>query len=95
VAGRACIPAPRGRRGWGGGGAGAGGGRGPEGWGGVEAWPGVAYRAGEAGCLFLEGRVPTLDGYSPKFWKEIIRPRYAEWVKANPPAFPWLTGVPA
>lgn len=59
-------------------------------WWGTEAWPGRAYAVSEAGCLFLSGTVPSLDMYSPPFWETVVRPRYAEWLKLNPPAV-WPT----
>jgi hypothetical protein len=58
-------------------------------WFGTEAWPGTAYHPDEAGCLFLSGVVPQLDLYSPELWTDVVRPRYAEWIQKNPPAFPW------
>ena len=60
-------------------------------WTGTEAWPGIAYHRDEAGCLFLDGTVPQLDLYNPFFWDRVVRPRYAEWLARNPPAFPWNT----
>ncbi|HEX4608506.1 MAG TPA: hypothetical protein VH092_09895, partial [Urbifossiella sp.] len=63
----------------------------PAQWWGVEAWPGVAYDAGEAGCLFLKGKVPTLDLYSRAYWAGTVLPEYARWLRQNPPAWPWLT----
>ncbi len=58
-------------------------------WWGTEAWPGIGYHANEAGCLFLDGTVPRLDLYSPRFWDRVVRPRYTEWLSQNPPSFPW------
>lgn len=62
----------------------------PPRWWGVEAWPGVAYTAEEAGCLFLEGRVGNLDLYNPRKWATEYRPAYSRWVQENPPQFPWV-----
>jgi hypothetical protein len=59
-------------------------------WFGAEAWPGTAYPSDEAGNLFLDGRVPQLDLYSPGFWDRVVRPRYSEWLSQNPPSFPWM-----
>ncbi len=36
-------------------------------WSGTEAWPGIAYDVTEAGCLFHEGKVETMNLYSPKY----------------------------
>lgn len=52
----------------------------PAAWWGTEAWPGLAYPAGEAGCLFLQGRVPTLDLYSRGYWDRVVRPEYHRWI---------------
>lgn len=59
-------------------------------WWGNESYPGLAYRVDEAGCLFHEGTVPTLDLYSPGYWDGTVRPEYAKWIRANPPAWPWI-----
>lgn len=60
----------------------------PRMWWGVEAWPGLAFDVGEAGCLFLPGKVPALDVYDPHFWRRVVLPEYREWLKANPPSWP-------
>lgn len=52
-------------------------------WWGSEAWPGLAYRATEAGCIFHEGRVPSLDLYAPKYWDH-VRLQYAAWLSGQP-----------
>jgi hypothetical protein len=62
----------------------------PEQWWGVEAWPGVAYDPGEAACLFLSGKVPGLDLYSRSYWAGVVLPERAKWLRANPPAWPWM-----
>ncbi len=59
-------------------------------WFGTESWPGLAYHSDEAGCLFLTGTVENLDLYSPDYWTATVRPRYAEWLRQNPPSFPWM-----
>lgn len=61
----------------------------PRKWWGVEAWPGVAYTPDEAGCVFHEGVVPTLDLYSPEYWANTIHPEYATWLRQNPPSWEW------
>jgi hypothetical protein len=58
-------------------------------WFGTEAWPGVAYDPTEAGCIFLDDSAELMDLYDPILWNTTIRPRYAEWLKQNPSAFPW------
>ncbi len=59
-------------------------------WFGNESWPGIAYKPHEAGELFMSGEVPELDVYSPHTWATKIRPMFAEWLKANPPSWPWV-----
>jgi hypothetical protein len=63
-------------------------------WWGTESWPGLAYHPDEAGSLFLEGAVGSLDCYSPRFWAKTVRPRYAEWLTQNPPWWPWTGAEP-
>lgn len=58
-------------------------------WVGTEAWPGIAYHPNEAGGLFLDGVVPRLDLYSPRFWDHVVRPKYTDWLDRYPPIFPW------
>ena len=60
-------------------------------WWGVEAWPGVAYDVAEAGCLFHRGKVPGLDLYNRGYWSGTVMREYQTWLRANPPAWPWLT----
>jgi len=51
----------------------------------------VAYDVAEAGCLFLKGRVPSLDLYNRGYWSGTVMREYATWLRQNPPAWPWLT----
>lgn len=62
-------------------------------WWGNESWPGTAYTAPEAGCLFHEGRVPSLNLYDPRYWP-LVRMEFERWLKRNPPSWPWLAAEP-
>lgn len=55
-------------------------------WWGTESWPGLAYPVREAGCLFHEGRVKTLNLYDPRYWP-LVRTEFDQWLQRNPPAW--------
>ena len=48
-------------------------------WWGTESTPGVLYRPDEAGCLFHEGKVPSLNLYSPAYLNGTVRPAFEAW----------------
>ena len=52
-------------------------------WWGSEAWPGLHWRPEEAGCVFQEGRVPTLDLYSPDVLFRRVVQEFRDWTGAN------------
>jgi hypothetical protein len=54
-------------------------------WWGVEAWPGLHYADDEAGCIFGEGKVPTLDLYSMRNWVDNLWPQYVAWQRSHQP----------
>jgi hypothetical protein len=55
----------------------------PQWWGGTECWPGLAYDAGEAGCLFRETPVSKTNLYLMGQWKEIILPEVRQWINSR------------
>ncbi len=48
-------------------------------WWGTESFPGVHYSVEEAGCLFLEGKVPSLDLYNLKYLNNFVIPELDKW----------------
>lgn len=60
----------------------------PQKWWGTEAWPGLAYRAPEAGCVFHEARAGVLNLYDVDYWQAVVRPAYAKWIIAHPAGVP-------
>jgi hypothetical protein len=52
-------------------------------WWGTESYPGLHFGADEAGCLFHESVVPTLDLYSMGYLRGIVLPRYEAWKREH------------
>ena len=52
-------------------------------WYGIEPWPSLHYGADEAGCLFMDGKVPSLNLYSRRFWNAAVVPSFEAWKKDN------------
>jgi hypothetical protein len=50
---------------------------------GAEIAPSLWFSAQEAGTVFCEGRVPTLDLYSPVVWRERILPEWERWKRQH------------
>lgn len=48
-------------------------------WWGVESYLGLHFAPSEAGCVFHEGRVPTLDLYSMEYLHGTVLPAWAAW----------------
>jgi len=52
-------------------------------WWGTESWPGIAYRWEDAGCLFHEGKVNTLNMYLMNYLNTKVMPEYRKWTEEN------------
>lgn len=52
-------------------------------WSTIEPFPSQKFLASEAGCLFLEGKVPILNLYKPSFWHGTVNPKLEKWRRDN------------
>lgn len=48
-------------------------------WWGTEAWPGLHFSPEEAGCLFHEAPLSTMDLYSMGYFENTVQPLYDQW----------------
>lgn len=48
-------------------------------WWGTESWPGIHFSPAEAGCVFVQGTVPSLDLYNHEFFHAGVLPAYEQW----------------
>lgn len=52
-------------------------------WWGNESWPGIHFPPEHAGCLFLEGRVPSLNMYAWNYATQVALPEFEKWCSKN------------
>jgi hypothetical protein len=48
-------------------------------WWGIESYPSLHFAEKEAGCIFHQGVVPTLDLYDLTYVREVVLPQYEVW----------------
>lgn len=55
-------------------------------WAGMESYFSLHFKKSEAGCVFHEGRVPTMNLYSETYWRDVVEPELSRWRSARPVA---------
>jgi hypothetical protein len=52
-------------------------------WSGIEPYPSLHWSVRDAGCLFMEGPVPSINLYDSAFVRDIVVPSWEGWKAAN------------
>jgi hypothetical protein len=52
-------------------------------WWGIESYPGLHFAPVEAGCVFHEGSVGSMNMYDAEYIRKIVSPAYERWRAAN------------